>query len=152
MTENTLNDVLMLVVSQEVSPTLISDVGLSRVDVHDIQCAWQKTFARAQQAIVAAGGWNWQLFKTTANVITTKTTRAKCDAFYQSSCAANSTMQLTNLYYLFSGTGGGAWFAPTSPFLDIASFLLVRGPYVSATSCLCKRQRTEISTNTTRES
>ena len=142
----------MLVVSQEVSPTLISDVGLSRVDVHDIQCAWQKTFARAQQAIVAAGGWNWQLFKTTANVITTKTTRAKCDAFYQSSCAANSTMQLTNLYYLFSGTGGGAWFAPTSPFLDIASFLLVRGPYVSATSCLCKRQRTEISTNTTRES
>ena len=65
----------------------------------------------------------------TANEITKKTTRSACDAFYRSSCMANSTMQTANLYYLFSGSGGGKWFAPTSPFLDIASFLLIRGPY-----------------------
>jgi hypothetical protein len=38
-------------------------------------------------------------------------------------------MQTANLLYLFSGTGGGKWFSPTCPFLDIASFLLIRGPY-----------------------
>ena len=116
---------------QEVSPTLITDVGLSPNDVRDIQCAWQQTFSRAQNAIVAAGGWNWQLFLPTANVITKQTKLAECNAFYRSSCRSNSTMQTANLYYLFSGTGGGKWFEPTSPFLDIASFLLVRGQYVS---------------------
>jgi hypothetical protein len=114
---------------QEVSPSVIADAGLKRGDIHDIQCAWQQTFAKAQQAIIDAGGWNWQLFKQTANVITIKTTRSACDSFYRTSCAANSTMQTANLYYLFSGSGGGKWFAPTSPFLDIASFLLIRGPY-----------------------
>ena len=93
----------------EVSPTLITDVGLSRTDVSEIQCAWQQTFARGQKAIYEAGGWNWQLFMPTANRITRKTTRASCDAFYRASCSPNSTMQTSNLYYLFSGTGGGMW-------------------------------------------
>jgi hypothetical protein len=114
---------------QEVSSTVISDTGLSRTDVHDIQCAWQQTFAKAQRAIIDANGWNHQLFLTTANVITTETKRSACDAFYRASCAPNSTMQTDNLFYGFSGMGGGKWFAPTSPFLDIASFLLVRGKY-----------------------
>ena len=86
---------------QEVSPTVVTDAGLTRGDIHDIECAWQQTFAKAQQAIIDAGGWNWQLFKQTANAITTKTTRSACDSFYQTSCTANSTMQTANLYYLF---------------------------------------------------
>ena len=80
----------------EVSPTLITDVGLSRTDV-------------SENTIYEAGGWNWQLFIPTANRITRKTTRASCDAFYRASCSPNSTMQTSNLYYLFSGTGGGMW-------------------------------------------
>jgi hypothetical protein len=45
------------------SVSFCADAGMTPGDVHDIQCAWQQTFAKAQQAIIDAGGWNWQLFK-----------------------------------------------------------------------------------------
>ena len=97
----------------------VVDMGLSAQDVKDITAAWKLTMSAAQAAIVKGGGFNWQLFSG-ATGPTTGMPAAQCAAVVRDLCS--DTKYNEPLVFDFA--------TPVPDFnLDLATFLLVRGPY-----------------------
>ena len=97
----------------------VIDMGLSAQDVKDITAAWKLTMSAAQAAIVKGGGFNWQLFSG-AQGPTKGMPAAQCATVVRDLCGD----RLFNAAMVFD------FATPVPDFnLDLATFLLVRGPY-----------------------
>ena len=97
----------------------VIDMGLSAEDVKDITAGWKLTMAGAQAAIVKGGGFNWQLFHG-ATGPTKGMEASKCASLVRSLCG--DKVYDAALQFQFA--------KPVPDFnLDLATFLLVRGPY-----------------------
>jgi len=98
-------------------------MGLDAADVQAIFDGWQGTMAAVQEAVLAAGGFSWQYMESQSPPQTT----AQCEAFFGAQCRANAPMQTgaTLMFWRFGNSTANL----TQPHVDLASFLLARGPY-----------------------
>lgn len=101
----------------------VQDMGLSRQDVADITTGWKHTMELAQAAIVKAGGFNWQLFKTVGTPA-----NSTCAAEMRTYCQPDAPILGQAVYFGFTDAKASSM-TPEGFALDVASFLLVRGPY-----------------------
>ena len=108
-------------------------MGLTKADIADITTAWQGNMAACQAAIVAGGGFNWQLFRTVS-----APSRSACTSFMRSACRPNSTIHDSATFFraaVQKKTCGsrGCWRDTPTPWalehadVDLATFLLARG-------------------------
>eukprot|EP01083_Nonionella_stella_P208074 755365_1 len=93
------------------------DMGLTEKDVNDITAGWKDTMKSAQIAIVNAGGFNWQLFDAILSP-----DQSECTNWFRSVGKGLNETSLMHKYHTVHN--------PQSQFeVDLAIFLLVRGPY-----------------------
>ncbi len=95
----------------------VSDSGLSQQDVTDITVNWAATMLEAAQAIRAHGGWAWYMLLPLH-----APDRESCSFFFRTADIH------INASILFEWTSPGTYPLPNVD-VDIASFMLVRGPY-----------------------
>eukprot|EP01061_Rhynchopus_euleeides_P026720 TRINITY_DN43531_c0_g1_i1.p1 TRINITY_DN43531_c0_g1~~TRINITY_DN43531_c0_g1_i1.p1 ORF type:complete len:453 (+),score=152.80 TRINITY_DN43531_c0_g1_i1:179-1360(+) len=104
-----------------------ADMGLSDNDVRDITEAFYVTMTAAQEAILKAKAYTWSLFpgQQNANAMPELNSKAKCAANMRSWCGSHPWEELPLMFGLNMGTNH------TLPSLeaDLATFLLIRGPY-----------------------
>lgn len=107
----------------EVFPNCTHDMGLSQADVSAITAGWRTTAAQAYEKALSTGKWVWQLFETVGSP---PRDRGGCVRYFQEACAPNSTMQTAATFF---GLSGPKTKPLPSVHQDVASFLLVRGPF-----------------------
>jgi len=118
----------------------VIDMGLSEQDVADIKGNWTLTMQQTMQAVLDKGGFNWQLFHPGSGTCDEAPFKGKaeCAAYLRKHCVANDTLQHSALMYGLNGDygpgphmppGGATGPAPPDFEQNLASFLLVRGPY-----------------------
>ncbi len=108
-----------------------ADMGLSDKDVSDITQGWLQTLTQAQSNLLAAGAYTWNLIPGQDNAnampLIVGPDAKSCKAYLDSACRAGADWQTVPLMH---GAHPGN---STSPFpymdQDMASFLLMRGPY-----------------------
>ena len=94
----------------------VKDMGLTKQDVEDITEAWKLSLAAVKQQILKSKGFSWQQFTTTKSP-----TKEQCTSFMTSMCKPGVT-DTEAMYFGFN--------KPVPNFeLDLATFLLIRGPY-----------------------
>lgn len=113
----------------EENSSCIEDMGLLEDDVADIAAAWEGNMEACQEAIVANGGFNWQLFNVVSTPDTTDT--ETCSAFLRKACAEESSFQTEAIQWTVS--------LQKNPIpvewnllnwdVDLTMFLLARGDY-----------------------
>lgn len=115
-------------------------MGLTQDDLVDLAAAYQSNMAQVFAAVIARGRFSWQQLwggqaegayaPNGAKPLVGNTT-ANCTADLRSLCSPDSPAQSRAMLYAFSPGGDDRVHSPKLPFLmhDLASFLLVRGPY-----------------------
>jgi hypothetical protein len=113
----------------EIDSNCIQDMGLSQQDVTDITTGWQATMNSMYQVLQDHGGFAYQWFNGGGYGPTTPTTPAACLSYYREACSPSSPFQTAPLMYPFTKNANGAAVPLPNFAVDLASFLLVRGPY-----------------------
>ena len=121
----------------EVPATWINSTSYTHADVVAITEGWRKTMALAQQTILAHGAFQWQMLAG-SSIVTGQANRQNCAEYFRASCGTgpDSPQGRPLLYYLSLNMRGPGGPVPdpgagnmVSLQQDLASFLLVRGPY-----------------------
>ena len=113
---------------------LVADVGLTDGDVAGIRAGWQHAIASAQQSIVQAGAYSWQLMSNswTAAGPPFGPKPQDCTAYMRKACTPDSNISRSMLFYGLESfprppeVKGGAL---PNLMRDLAAFLLVGGPW-----------------------
>ena len=102
----------------------VADMGLSPQDVADLRAGWILSMKAAQQAALDKGGFAWRLFSPGSSTGGSDPVGGPtgCTAFLRARCVANDTLQHSAMMM-------NAGKAPADFLPNLASFLLVRGPY-----------------------
>lgn len=100
--------------------------GLSREESEYIHGNHTRNMAACQAAIVEHGGYNWQLLRNTGSP-----SKPQCAERIRASCNASSAEQTAAMIHKISynWTGNYTGVALTQFPMDLAHFLLTRGPY-----------------------
>eukprot|EP00047_Mylnosiga_fluctuans_P008772 m.260071 g.260071 ORF g.260071 m.260071 type:complete len:421 (-) comp23253_c0_seq1:104-1366(-) len=101
----------------------VEDMGLTQADTTDLKLNWQALTAVVKEAVIAANGFTWSSFHhygTPAKDKCASTLRSLCQAGNQSLVYQSATM--------FEYTDARSYPLPAFE-QDLATFLLVRGPY-----------------------
>ena len=95
------------------------DMGLTAGDVNNIYQGWQQSMALAHSTIVENNGFDWQLFHRTS-----APSKSSCAGWFRGTGKSfnNNETALMFQYINLNDT-------QTEFEIDLASFLLVRGPY-----------------------
>lgn len=103
-----------------------NDSGLTQADTTAITDAWRVTMQAVQDAVINGGGWAWQYFYQSGTP-----GRQQCATQLRHLCSQGNASDLyTNaLQYSFSRNSNGSPVPLPSFMQDLATFLLVRGPY-----------------------
>lgn len=102
----------------------VLDMGLSQQEVTDIWQAWKKNMAAVQASILSAKAWIWGLF--TGNLATVN--QKQCVTTFRTACKNTSAQQTSPYLYGWSRVANSS-VANRTQTNDVASFLLMRGPY-----------------------
>lgn len=102
----------------------VEDMGLTPMDVKAIQDGWILSMKAAQQAALDKGGFAWRLFSPGSSTGGSDPVggRSGCAAFMKAHCVRNDTLQHSAM--MMNAGKSDDDFLP-----NLASFLLVRGPY-----------------------
>ena len=108
----------------EVEAHSVVDMGLSEAAVVDITRGWLDTMTRAQEAIVAAGGYTWSLIpgQDNADASPVMLTKGTCAARLREACKDGGAWETVPL--LMGLTPGLA-----SVSIEVAAFLAMRGSH-----------------------
>lgn len=113
----------------EIDPNNQADMGLTDQDVADITLAWLQAMTEAQRFILNAGAYTWSLIpgQDNANAEPVIINQGNCARILEEACSTNNRWQTAPLMHgINMGNGNGT--LPTID-ADIASFLLMRGPF-----------------------
>jgi hypothetical protein len=120
----------------EEKSTCIEDIGLTSSDMAALTDGWAKTNDAANAAVAAGGGLNYHSFQQDSkkcavphNDSSCKDPRATCAAFHRRACSNTSSFQTSYTFQEFTRKSHFDPFPLPYPEQDVASFLLVRGPY-----------------------
>ena len=106
------------------------DMGLGQADVNAIRDGWAVTVAQVKAAVLAHGGFTWpQLAARGVMSLDLKDPRPLCAAYHRKQCAPGAPVQGEPLMFEFTRKAFHDPFPLPFPTQDVASFLLVRGPY-----------------------
>lgn len=96
------------------------DMGLDQTEVSAIYAGWQQTMLEAQQKLLSAGGFSWAYLTEKVGA----PSKSECTDFFRS----NTTTAIQAQAFVMGLTDGAS---PSPPAVDedLATFLLVRGPY-----------------------
>jgi hypothetical protein len=97
-----------------------ADVGLTQADTIAIRKQWQGTMAAMIDALIPRGAFSWQYF-----TFATTPPAYYCNTFFRE--WGHDYAALPLMYELSNITAGGP--PPPAVDLDLAFFLLIRGPY-----------------------
>ena len=113
----------------EIDPHSQADMGLSDQDIADITAGWLQAMTAAQQRILDAKAYTWSLIpgQDNANAMPVIVDQGSCAARLEEACGPNNRWQTAPLMHGI-GMGNGNGTLPTLD-ADIASFLLMRGPW-----------------------
>jgi hypothetical protein len=126
-----IDDVWKTTGPSESGKNAVEDMGLSADDMLAIEKAWSANMDVVKATILNSSGFNWQMFdvghRTNAGPPFAK---EDCTTYMrETACKPDSVLQKQSMFYGFTQIRG----APKSklPYFkqDLASFLLVRGPY-----------------------
>ena len=116
----------------------VADIGLSPADLADLKKAWTRNTDYAKTAILANRGFTWQMLMNNGTCAGAPVTKATCAAKLREACSASSAYAYQH-GALFHGlqprarTGAHAVTPDAESFSqNLASFLLMRGPYAYA--------------------
>jgi hypothetical protein len=90
--------------------------------------AWCATRHRAMEAVRLAGGWFWQMFS-----LFSTPAQPQCASTLRTLCAAGNSSSFYNATTMHSLTGDHATLPNFAQ--DLATFLLLRGPYAVSSAC-----------------
>eukprot|EP00054_Salpingoeca_dolichothecata_P010503 m.58577 g.58577 ORF g.58577 m.58577 type:complete len:407 (-) comp19026_c0_seq2:20-1240(-) len=121
----------------------VEDCGLTPEDVEAITNGWQQTTVEAQAAILKAGGFPYQYFNCknaseggchgnpeSAPGRDQTDPKANCAGWLRDNCADNgATIRNMSMFFAFTRVSHHQPFPLPAFEQDLASFLLVRGPY-----------------------
>lgn len=118
----------------------VADMGLSPADLADLAAAYESNMAAVFAEVVRRGKFSWQqmwggqapgAYAPNGARPLVRNTTAGCAADLAALCAPGSPAQSRMLLYAFSPGGDDRVHSPALPYLeqDVASFLLVRGPW-----------------------
>jgi hypothetical protein len=114
----------------------VADIGLSPSDLADLKKAWTRNMDYAKTAILANRGFTWQMLMNNGTCAGAPVTKATCAAKLREACSASSAYQHGALFYGLQPracTGAHAVTPDAESFSqNLASFLLMRGPYAWA--------------------
>lgn len=113
----------------EIDPNNQVDMGLSDQDVADITRGWLQAMTDIQKYVLDAGAYTWSLIpgQDNANAEPLIITQGNCAARLEEACSASNHWQTAPLMHGINiGNGNGTF---PSIDADIASFLLMRGPW-----------------------
>ena len=116
-------------------PTLydgvISDLGFNAAEVQAQTDGWKETMRQVQAAVLKAGGWSWAWFLPAKPA--PQSSKKACVAYFDSSTTksyATGAIQMSMSHTeVTDPVHHTSTYKYTSPVEDLASFLLVRGPY-----------------------
>jgi hypothetical protein len=106
-------------------PNCTEDMGLTQQDTTDITNAWKETIDQAKSKIVAAGGFNWQLFTQSTDL---PANPGACRAYFSDACRPGGGKRYSIPWvYQFTDPKSGRNLPNVTG--DLATFLLARGDY-----------------------
>ena len=120
--------------SNDMDGTEVADVGLSGVDVADLESNWTTTIAAVKKAVLDNDGFTWQMMvnngEGSGSAMWYRVNKGwGCAAQVRAACHPDSMEQTGALNYdLDSAVANGTMFLPDFDE-HLASFLLIRGPY-----------------------
>ena len=114
----------------EENPHCTEDMGLTQQDTTDITNGWQLTMQAVFEALIANKGFSWTQFYNSG-----APPQSSCTAWFESACSVNSMEYTSAMMFQYTKNSDGHA-SPLPQFeIDLASFLLVRGPY-AVPSCI----------------
>jgi hypothetical protein len=96
----------------------VEDMGLTQAQVTNITLNWQQTMQEAAQAIMDNNGWGWYMFSDS-----TSPSASQCTQYF-----TQEAVNYNNTTLLFQWTGSNQYPLPNID-VDLATFMLIRGPY-----------------------
>jgi len=106
----------------------IEIIGLSTKDVTEITQGWQANTDAVHTAMIKANAFAWQLLSFTDGSDQVNP-RAQCAEWIRENCKANSSISQGPLMFGFTRVASRQPFPLPAFEQDLATFLLVRGPY-----------------------
>mmetsp|Transcript_3192 Transcript_3192/g.6230 ORF Transcript_3192/g.6230 Transcript_3192/m.6230 type:complete len:443 (-) Transcript_3192:114-1442(-) len=97
------------------------DMGLTQADTTALHTAWKETMTATYKSILGAGAYTMETFY---GIPGAPKQGAACAAYFQRACQQDSSEQRRALFMGFTARAGKPAYDQ-----DIATFLLVRGPY-----------------------
>jgi hypothetical protein len=106
-------------------PNCTVDMGLTQADTTAIKAEWSQTIAELRSALVAAGGFNWQMFSQSTDAPVDATA---CRAYFSHQCQPGGGPRSKEPWvYQFTDPKAGRHLPNVTQ--DVATFLLARGAY-----------------------
>ena len=106
-------------------PNCTVDMGLTQADTTALTTQWAQTIAEVRTEIVAAGGFNWQMFSQSTDA---PADSAACRAYFGEQCVPGGGPRAREPWvYQFTDPKAGR--ALPNVTEDLATFLLARGDY-----------------------
>ena len=117
----------------EIVRTSVEDMGLSDSDVKELTLAWNETMSAVEKYILDNNGYTWSLMynQNNANAAPSRISNNSCASALRSACSKDSTFfKYGNLFGITTPhqVKNGTFIYPQLE-IDIAFFLLARGPY-----------------------
>ena len=102
----------------------VDDMGLTQADTTAITDQWAITNGLVHQVLMGAGAWSWQQFTGWSTP-----SAAQCASELRTICTAGAQWNYYGRAVYHDWTTNGTTSPLPQPALDIATFLLVRGPH-----------------------
>ncbi len=106
-------------------PNCTQDMGLTQQDTTALKHEWSTTIAELRLALVAHGGFNWQMFAQSTDL---PADAAHCEAYFADACRPGGGKRFKAPWvYQFTDPKSGRNLPKVKE--DLATFLLARGDY-----------------------
>jgi hypothetical protein len=102
----------------------VNDSGLVSEDVQQIYDGYISAMDAIRTAVINNGGFAWQFFTEVGTP-----SQSQCTSFYRTACSSTSEYQENAIMYSFMKNANGSPVPLPNFSEDLASFLLIRGPY-----------------------
>ena len=107
-------------------PNCTLDMGLTQADTTLLTAQWAQTISQVRKKIVQAGGFNWQMFAQTTDLMTTT---KECEEYFEHECDETKQNRRANTPWVYQFTSPKSGKRLPSVAEDLAIFLLARGDF-----------------------